>query len=86
MKTKRFWIHTGERAEKKMLANDVGSRNVIENKGNYDILSCYLSDILGNSEPDLTEIAHFGATKSVFWMRFNRQCAARVVPRLEPQG
>jgi hypothetical protein len=36
-KTKRFFLRAGERAEKKMLDNDVGSRNVIENKGNYDI-------------------------------------------------
>jgi hypothetical protein len=41
---------TGKR-RKKMLDINVGSRNVIENKGNYDILSCSLSDILGNSEP-----------------------------------
>ena len=71
---------------KRMLKNDVGSRNVIENKGNCDILSCYLSDILGNTAPVLTENAHLGATKITFSMRFSRQCTALAMPRFESQG
>ena len=66
----------GRGQNKRMLKIDVGSRNVIENKRNDDIMSCYLSDILGNSEPILTENAHFGATKSTFSTRSNRQGSA----------
>jgi hypothetical protein len=69
-----------------MLKNDVRSRNVIENKGNRDILSCYLSDILGSSELVLTEYAPFGATKVTFSMLPNRQCTALAMPRREPPG
>jgi len=76
----------GKEQNKKMLENDVGSRNVIENKRNDDILSCYLSDILGNSAPVLTKNAHFSATKITFSMRFNRQCTALAMPRLEAQN
>jgi hypothetical protein len=71
---------------KRMLKIDVGSRNVIENKGNDDILSCYLSDILGNSKLVLTEYAHFPTTKCTFSMRFGRQCTALATPRFEPQN
>ena len=69
-----------------MLKIDVGSRKVIENTGNGHILSCDLSDILGNSAPVLTEYAHLGATKVTFSMRFNRQCTALAMPRCEPQN
>jgi hypothetical protein len=69
-----------------MLEIDVGSRNVIENKRNGDVLSCYLSDILGNPAPVLTENAHLGATKSTFSVRFSRQCAALAMPRCESQN
>ena len=79
-------LERGSGQNKRMLKIDVGSGNVIENKGNYDILSCYQSDILGNSEPDLAEIAHSGATKCTFSMRFNRQCTAPATPRFEPQN
>jgi hypothetical protein len=76
----------GKEQNKKMLENDVGSRNVIENKRNDDILSCYLSDILGNSAAVLTENAHLGATKVTFSMRFNGKCRALAMPRLESQN
>jgi hypothetical protein len=72
--------------DKRMLKIDVGSRNVIENKRNDDILSCYLSDILCNSKLVLMENAHFPATKCTFSMRFSRQCIALTMPRFEPQG
>jgi len=64
-----------------MLGIDVGSGNVIENKRNDDIMSCYLSDILGNSESILTEYAQIGATIITFLVRFNRQCIALAMPR-----
>jgi len=53
----------GRGQNKKMLNIDVGSRKVIENTRNDDILSCDSADILGNSAPVLTENAHSGATK-----------------------
>jgi hypothetical protein len=86
---RRLWYETFERRRgqnKKMLENVVGSRNVIENKRSDDILSFYLSDILGNSAPVLTEIAPLGATKITFSMRFNHQCTALAMPRCESQG
>jgi len=79
-------LERGRGQNKKMLKIDVGSRKVIENTGNGHILSCDLSDILGNSAPVLTEYAHLGATKVTFAMRFNRQCAALAMPRCEPQN
>ena len=86
---RQLWYETFERGRgqnKKMLKIDVGSGNVVENKRNDDILSCYLSDILGNSEPVLMENAHLGATKITFSMRFDRQCTALATPRCESQG
>jgi len=71
---------------KKMLKIDVRSRNVIENKRNDDILSCYVSDILGKSELVFTENAYFGAIKCTFSMRPNRQCTALANPRCESQS
>jgi hypothetical protein len=65
-KQSTFTFERGRGQKKKMLEIDAGSGNVIENKRNDDILSCYLSDILGNSEPVLTEIAPLGATKITF--------------------
>jgi hypothetical protein len=65
-KQSTFTFEGGRGQNKKMLEIDVGSGNVIENKRNNDIMSCYLSDILGNSEPVLAENAHLGATKSTF--------------------
>jgi hypothetical protein len=85
-KQSTFTFERGRGQNKKLLEIDVGSGNVIENKRNYDILSCYLSDISGNSEPVLTENAHLGATKITFSMRFNRQCTAVATPRREPQN
>ena len=79
-------LERGSGQNKKMLEIDVGSRNVIENTRNSDILSCYLSDILGNTAPVLTENAHLGATKITFSMRFSRQCTALAMPRFESQG
>ena len=67
-------IEQGRGQEKKMLRIDVGSRKVVENTGNGDILSCHPADILGNSTPVLTENAHLGATKITFSTQFNRQC------------
>jgi hypothetical protein len=86
---RRLWYETFERGRgqnKKMLEIDVGSRKIIENTRNYDILSCDVSDILGNSTPVLTENSHLGATKSTLPMRFNRQCAALAMPRCESQN
>ena len=83
-KQSTFSLERGRVPKKKMLGNDVGSRNVVENKGNNDILSCYRSDILGNLKPILTENAHFGATKITFSMGFGRQCRAFAMPRFEP--
>ena len=82
----RSVIERGKEQNKKMLEIDVGSRNVIENTRKDDILSCYLSDILGSSELVLTEYAPFGATKVTFSMLPNRQCTALAMPRFEPQG
>ena len=56
-------IEPGRGQNKKMLEIDVGSRKVIENTRNDDILSCDSADILGNSAPVLTENAHLGAIK-----------------------
>ena len=85
-KQSTFTFERGRGQNKKMLKIDVGSRKVIENTRNDDILSCDLSDILGNSAPVLTENAHLGATKITFSMRFNRQCTALAMPRCEPQN
>jgi hypothetical protein len=85
-KQSTFTFERGRGQNKKMLEIDVGSGNVIENKKNDDILSCYLSDILGNSEPVLMENAPLGATKITFAMRFNRQCTALAMPRRESQN
>jgi hypothetical protein len=85
-KQSTFTFERGRGQNKKMLEIDVGSRNVVENKRNNDILSCYSSDILGNSEPVLTEYAHLGGTKITFSMRFNRRCTALAMPRCEPQN
>ena len=82
----RSVFERGKEQNKKMLEIDVGSRNVIENKRNDDILSCNLADILGNSAPVLTQNARLGATKVTFSMRFGRQCTATAMPRFEPQG
>jgi len=79
-------IEQGRGQSKKMLEIDVGSRKVIENKGNEDMLSCHQADILGNSAPVLTENSHLGAIKITFSMRFNCQCAALAMPRCEPQN
>jgi hypothetical protein len=76
----------GRTQNKKMLKNDVGSRKVIENKRNKDILSSDLSDILGNSERFLTEIAHLGVKKVTFAMRFGPQCTVLATPRCEPEN
>jgi hypothetical protein len=84
-KQSTFTFERGRGQNKKMSKIDVGSGNVVENKRNSDILSCQLSDILDNSEPVLTENAHFAATKCTFSMRFNRQCTALAMPRFEPQ-
>jgi hypothetical protein len=84
-KQSTYPFERGRGQNKRMLKIDVGSRNVIENKRNDDILSCYLSDILCNSKLVLTEYAHFPATKCTFSMRFGRQCTALAMPRFEPQ-
>jgi hypothetical protein len=84
-KKRTFTFERGRGQNKKMLEIDVGSGNVIENKRNDDILSCYLSDFLGNSEPVLTQNAHLGAKKITFSIRFNRQCTALATPRCESQ-
>ena len=76
----------GRGRSKKMLDIDVGSRKVIENTRNDDILSCDSADILGNSAPVWTENVHLGATKITFAMRFNRQCTALAMPRHESQN
>jgi hypothetical protein len=76
----------GRGQNKKMLEIDVGSRKVIENTRNKDVLSGDSADILGNSAPVLTENAHLGATKITFSMRFNRQCTALAMPRCESQN
>jgi len=81
-----FTFERGRGQKKKMLEIDVGSRKVIENTRNDDILSSDLTDILGNSAPVLTEIAQLGATKVTFSMRFNRQCTVLATPRCEPQN
>jgi len=83
-KQSTFTLERGRGQNKKLLDIDVGSRNVIENTRNSDILSCDLADILGNSAPILTENAHLGATKVTFSMRFHRQCTALAMPRCEP--
>jgi len=80
----RSVIERGKEQNKKMLEIDVGSRNVIENTRNDDILSCHSADILGNSASILAQNARLGATKVTFSMRFNRQCTALATPRLEP--
>ena len=85
-KQSSFTFVRGSGQNKKMLEIDVGSRNVIENTRNGDILSCHSSDILGNSTPVLTRNARLGAIKITFSMRFNRQCTALAMPRFEPQG
>jgi len=85
-KQSTFTFARGKEQNKKMLEMDVGSRNVIENTGNDDILSCDSADILGNSALVFTENARLGATKITFSMRFNRQCTALAMPRLEPQN
>jgi hypothetical protein len=82
-KQSTFSFERVRRQNKKLLEIDVRSRKVIENTGNKDILSCDLSDILGNSTPVLTENAHSCATKITFSMRFNRQCTALAMPRCE---
>jgi hypothetical protein len=85
-KQSTFTFEQWKRQNKRMLKIDVGSRNVIENKRNDDILSCYLSDILCNSKLVLTENAHLGAIKVTFSMLPNRQCTALAMPRREPPG
>jgi hypothetical protein len=85
-KQSSFTFERWKGQNKRMLRIDVGSRNVIENKRNDDILSCYLSDILCNSELVLTENANFGATKVTFSMRFTRQCTALTMPGWESQS
>ena len=84
-KQSTFTFKRGRGQNKKMLEIDVGSRNVIENKRNDDILSISLTDILGNLAPVLTENAHLGAIKITFSMRFNHQCTVLATPRCEPQ-
>jgi hypothetical protein len=79
------FMRLGGKGKKKMLEIDVGSRNVIENTRNNDILSRYPADILGSSVPIPMEYANFGATKVTFSMRFGRQCTALAMPRCEPQ-
>jgi len=65
-KQSTFTFERGRGQKKKMLNIDVGSRNVVENTRNGDILSGDLSDILGNSAPVLTENANLGATRITF--------------------
>ena len=74
----------GRERGKKMLGNDVRNGNVIENKGSNNILSCYHSDILGNSEPVFTENSRFGTTKCTFSMLSHRKCKGSTMPRFEP--
>jgi hypothetical protein len=76
----------GGKAKKKMLEIDVGSRNVIENTRNKDILSCYPTDILGRSEQFMTENSRLGVATVAFSMRSNRQCRLLAMPRCEPQN
>ena len=85
-KQSTFIFKRGKEQNKKMLEMDVGSRNVIENTRDNDILSCYCSDILGNSAPILTKNTRLGATKITFSMRFNHQCTALAMPRCESQN
>jgi hypothetical protein len=49
----------GTGVQKKMLVNDVGSRNVYENKRNIDKLTAKNSDIYGNSAPILQRNTEF---------------------------
>jgi len=79
------FMRLGGNDKKRMLEIDVGSRNVIENTRNTDILSRYPADILGSSKAVLTENAHLGATRVTFSMRFGHQCTALAMPRCEPQ-
>jgi hypothetical protein len=85
-KQSTFTFERGRGQNKKMLNIDVGSRKVIENKRNDDIVSCDSADILGNSVPVLPENAHLGWTRITFSMRFGRQCTALAMPRCESQN
>jgi len=80
------WARGGGKTNKKMLKNDIGSGNVIENTRNRDILSCDPTDILGRSDTFLQEITRLGVTKVEFSMRTTRQCTGLAMPRCEPRN
>ena len=82
-KQSTFTFEWGRGQNEKMLDNDVGSRKVIENTRNDDILSCDSADILGNSAPVLTENARLGAIKITFSMRSGHQSTVVAMPRCE---